>query len=115
MEKIKGGGKMLAALYRKLLYENGIKPSKLEEIISEHAQKVKRNSSSGFNIGSYKGNLKKELLTDKLTWNSFIKGIKVLNPLKVVFTVTIRFRNSETIHSVELDLTDNGKKPDEDS
>lgn len=107
MEKIRNPGKLLASLFGNILNQNGVTYRKLEELISEHAQKVKRNNTSSVNIGSYKGNLKKELFTNKLTFNSFVKGLKVLNPVKVTFTITIKFRLSETVHSVELDLNNN--------
>lgn len=103
--KLKDPGNTLAALFHRILFENGVSPNVLEEMISVHTEKLKRSNVSGVNIGSYKGNLKKELFTNKMSWKTFIKGLKVINPLKVTFTVTIRFRTKETIHSVELDLS----------
>ncbi len=107
VKTVKKAGNALSSLYHKILYENGVTAAKFEELLSLHKEKVRRGkNSSHINIGSYKGNLKKELLAPKMTWLSFIKGLKVINPVSVEFTVKIKFRTKETVHSVEVNLDD---------
>lgn len=60
---------------------------------------------------SVRGNLSKALLKPSITWDSFIKGIKLLNPVKAKMTLEIEFPGRRIVKT-KLDLL-TGKELDE--
>lgn len=57
---------------------------------------VNRITSKTANKGNARGNLKKDLLRERLSWANFIKGLVLLNITEFEFKITLKFKRSRT-------------------
>ncbi len=60
---------------------------------------------------SARGNLNKELKRDDMTWRVFEKALKFLDPIRIVFTVRVTFKDGKTVEVSSMPR-DRGKMPE---
>lgn len=95
---------VLASLLRQIYHETNINLTKFDILISRYVDKFTTNTSSRV-LSSERGNVKKELLQEAISWNVFIKGIVLMNPIKIKLTVEITHRNGAvTKHEKPFEL-----------
>lgn len=105
-EPITGGSpdSVLSSLYRKILLDLGIDLVCFNRLTDQYI------SSSGLaryakETTSVRGNIKKELLYDKMSWKVFLKGLTFLKIVKFDISVKLYHQNkkvTEHTRSVEL-------------
>lgn len=97
----------MARLFRLILKENNIGYGQLSSNINRYLERQQTAVARGKKAQSReRGNLVKELSNDSLTFNNFIKGLHVLNPVSVELAVTIRWRRGAiTRHAVEMNIS----------
>lgn len=117
-EPIKSGGtdSVLAAWFRKILFELTVDPNRWNQLMNAYILDP-RNGIKGNNKeqSSARGNLQKELMKRKMTWKVFCKGIRFLNVFK--FEMDIRlFHVSGKIshHSLTVNMGNALDIPDDD-
>ena len=107
----------LAKLYRTMLLELGVNAQNIEHFTKRYLddqEAFKRITAK--DRSSVQGNLIKQLGQDSISWKIFMKGINLLRPQKVTFTVTFTDqRGKTTIHSVNLTgIKDDNTEEEED-
>lgn len=99
----------LAQLFHGLLFKLKVEPERLQGLITAYVNKQRLSVRSSVNVGSLKGNLRKQLFSDTISWGTFVKGLKTLNPVSIEIGITLHYKNSSVSHNVTI----NGKS-DED-
>ena len=89
----------LALLYRSVLEELRISPMRWTQLLHEFCNKNK--AKIGSSIADYKGNLTKAIVSDKLSWNYFIRSIKIHSPIKIELGIRLTFKVKEEERTVE--------------
>lgn len=96
---------VLARLIRQIFYDLGIDYPRLNRdinrFLNEQQQEVHRSTKEQTRE---RGNLVKEICGDELTWKNFVKAIKVLNPISMEIQVTLKWRRTQTIHTVNVNV-----------
>ncbi len=96
---------ILASLLRQIYHETGINLTKFDILVSRYVDKFTTNTGSRV-LSSERGNVKKELLQEAISWNVFIKGLVLLNPIKVKLTLEVTHRNGViTKHEKPFELS----------
>lgn len=99
---------ILASLFRKILTELNINTTRFNSIMEQHLiskqaaipQNTKERSSA-------RGNLKKELLKETMTWKVFCRGLRFLHVPKITLTITLHHTVKQpTIHTMLINLGD---------
>lgn len=103
---------VLSKLWRQLLMVldiDGWKWDRLMRIyLTDPRNGIQNNSRDR---SSARGNLNKELKRDDMTWRVFLKALNFLDPIRVVFTVRITFKDGRT-HEVFAKIKDRGPMPE---
>lgn len=73
---------VLASLLRQIFLELNINLIKFDILISKYVERFTANTSPRI-LSSERGNVKKELLQEAISWNVFIKGLVLLNISRV--------------------------------
>lgn len=94
----------LARLFRKMLFDIGFNEGwadgNMREYLNDPTNMVPHDSSAR---SSARGNLFKELASDKMTFNVLKKAFKFLRPLKVDVTFEVHWTASRTTkHTIEI-------------
>lgn len=95
---------VLASLYRDIVSDLGITAARFNMLVDKYvlANAVNYNQRE---LISQKGNVKKELTKDVLSWKKFINGLVVLNIKKIKLTVELEHTNTKiTRHSKTIIL-----------
>lgn len=105
-KKVHESTNILAKLFRTVLYDLNVDYSQLNRNIIAYLDKqqlsVKKSTKEQTRE---KGNLVKELSSNSLTWNNFVKGLQVINPISAEIRLTLRWRRGrETIHTVNINV-----------
>lgn len=99
---------VLSVLWRQLLVVreiDGWRWDKLmRDFLADPRNGIQNNSRDR---SSARGNLNKELKRDDMTWRVFLKALNFLNPVRVVFSVKITFKDGTT-NEVTAKLKDRG-------
>lgn len=105
---------VVSRLWRTILRDNGVNHSQLNTLIHEHIRKDEKSAALSHKRKSQeKGNLIKELENDKMTFKNLMKGLRVLNPLQVDFTITIKWnRYTTSTHTVQVDMKNSSPTTD---
>jgi hypothetical protein len=94
---------VLAALLRKIFTQNGIDHDRfaiyMEDYLNDPRNKIPQNIKART---SERGNLRKELLNTRITWKSFIKGLRFLKIDRAEISVKYsdKFGDQETVNMV---------------
>lgn len=106
---------VLAKLYRRILWDLDIKPATMEKKILQYLDDP-RNAipKSGKARSTERGNIVKDLSKSEMTWNNFIKGIRILRPLRARLIVEFDWpMQSMSRHTFTL-INENGEPGDND-
>jgi len=118
-EPIKTGNvdSVLSSLFRSIMFNIHMDNMKFSRLMDKYIIKagITYNTKESTSV---KGNLKKELLSEKMSWKVFIKGLVFLNVYK--FDLTIRLYHSndittehtKTVLLISTEDDDDIKKPD---
>lgn len=93
----------LARLWRVILNDAGVQPHIWDWLMREYLNNPHYSQArTSKDRSSERGNLNRELSKPELTWNTFMKGLALLNPVRVKFIVEITWKEGEqpTQHSV---------------
>ena len=99
---------ILASLLRKIYYDVNIDIAKFDILVSRYVSKFSKSALPKV-ISSEKGNVKKELLSETISWNVFVsKGLALINAKKIKLTIQITHSNNLiTEHEKEFELNYN--------
>lgn len=105
-KKVNESTNILAKLFRTVLYDLNVDYSQLNRNIIAYLDKQQLSvKKSAKEQTREKGNLVKELSSHSLTWNNFVKGLQVINPVSAEIRLTLRWRRGrETIHTVNVNV-----------
>lgn len=99
---------VLSVLWRQLLVVREIDGWRwdrlMKNFLADPRNGIQNNSRDR---SSARGNLNKELKRDDMTWRVFLKALNFLDPVRVVFTVKITFKDGTT-NEVIARLKDRG-------
>lgn len=99
---------VLSALFRQLLVLRDIDgwlwDRLMRNFLADPRNGIQNNSRDR---SSARGNLNKELKRDDMTWRVFLKALYFLDPVRVVFTVKVTFKDDKTLE-VSARLKDRG-------
>jgi len=94
----------LASIYQDLIYQIGLNANRLSSVVETYLEKEARGSSlPRTKIASRKNNTIAELLSDKMSFKVFMKGLSIFNPKSIKLKVEITLNNGK-IHSVEREI-----------
>jgi hypothetical protein len=107
---------ILSSLYKSILHTLNITPTKFAYLMEKHMNDPsnKLDLSNRVKMTTYRGNIKKNLLSDKMTWKFFCMGIRFLQIPK--FEIVIRLHNHNghiTEHSKMVHLIGSEEIDDE--
>lgn len=105
-KKVNESTNILAKLFRTVLYDLNVDYGQLNRNIIAYLDKQQLSvKKSAKEQTREKGNLVKELSSNSLTWNNFVKGLQVINPVSAEIRLTLRWRRGrETIHTVNVNV-----------
>lgn len=91
-------------LFRKILYDLRFGMKRWNECMNTYLRDPhNRITQNSRDMSSARGNLAKELVRDRMTWNVFMKALRFLNPLKVKLRLEIEWR-THTVSTYEVDI-----------
>lgn len=79
---------VLAGLFKQICTDRKIGATRLDQLLDRYV-KVQRQNVSAKEIASVRGNLKKEISKDNITWKIFIKCLVLLGAIRFKFSVAI--------------------------
>ena len=106
--KIESGtpGSILASFYRQLLREGGIREGAFNTRLDRYVYNlVLKGEIPQTDINSKRGNLYNELLSDRMTWGVFMKGLHLLGVKQFVFYLLFDRDGQELISKVSVDIS----------
>lgn len=106
-----GTDSMLSALWRKIIFDLGIDGPRFLKYIQNYIENAKLPYNLK-DVSSVRGNIKKELESERMTWKVFIKGLLLINIEAVTLQVTLKHKSGRiTQHerSIKLDFGEDGK------
>lgn len=109
-----GTDSMLSALWRKIVFDLGIDGPRFLKYIQNYIEEAKLPYNLK-DVSSVRGNIKKELESERMTWKVFIKGLLLINIDVITLQVTLRHKSgkiSQHERTVKLDFGDDAKHED---
>ena len=109
---------ILGSFFKKVLIELGVDGTKLEQLIVRHINNPEGGMmhESASKRSSERRNLLDALMSDHMTFLSFVKGLHVLCVVKFKIQLTLEHRNGvNTVHNITVALNDKGKQDEQDS
>lgn len=94
----------LAKLYRRILWDLDIKPEQINTYILKWLDDPRNGiPNNGKARSTERGNLIKDLSKTEMTWKNFVKGIRLLRPLRVKFIVSADWVGGlKSVHEMEI-------------
>jgi len=112
-EVSKGVDGILANLFRTILYKHGVNTMKFNRLLERYINKTYKTITSK-EATSVRGNLRKELLKNKMSWKVFLKGLYFLNIVKFDLVLKLHDQNGNVvIHEKTIVLKDQEMLEDE--
>ena len=114
-----GSDSILAKMFANIINDTGINFDKWNMLMNTYIRDP-RNSipNNDRDQSSERGNLRKELLKDKMTWKVFCKGMRLLNFPRFDLTLTLYHNDpKKTIssHTIKVSLGQANEEPDTDT
>jgi len=106
-DEIKNGDSdsILASLFRTILDDLNIDIKRFDSLLENYITRCKLPKDPK-NLSIVRSNKKRELLSLKLSWKVFIKGLMFLNVKKFDIQITLHHANKvKTVHSKSVILT----------
>lgn len=109
-DKIKTGkpDSVLASLFRLIQFELGVTPERFNRLMENYM----RNANIPNNLreaSSLRGNLKKELQKDTMSWKVFIKALVFLNIKKFKITLELYHENKHITQHSQMIILDHSE------
>lgn len=95
---------ILAGLWRRILSDHGIGPTRLSDIVNQYCLKIKDIDSVVRQ--QYCGNVITDLCSDQITWLTFKRGLASLGVSKATLVFTLHHLNCRTRHTLILEFGD---------
>jgi hypothetical protein len=92
--EINDSNKAISILFHDVLFEMNVNTSKFSSLIAEYIEKANIPSNIK-EISSTRGNIKKELLKNTISWKVFIKGLMFLNVSRFDIGVSLHHTNGK--------------------
>lgn len=101
---------VLSAIWRQFLVLRNIDGFQWDRLMRNYLNDPRNGiQNNSRDRSSARGNINKELLKrDDITWRVFLKALNFLDPLKIVFSVRVTFKDGKT-QEVTATLRDRGK------
>lgn len=108
---------LLAKLLRKIWADRAMTPMKWSQMLDRYTANpyngVRQNPTS---IASARSNLMREMKREKITYDVFVKGIRMADPLAATFSVTLKWDDgTTTIHEIEMPMRGQADDDEEDT
>jgi hypothetical protein len=102
----RGIGGILASLWRQVLLDVNMKPPRFEILLDDFINNAKRGIPEDRVSRHFtRGNLRRELEKETMTFKVFMKGMKFLKIVKINFAVELEHQSGrKTVHSRVVDL-----------
>ena len=99
---------ILAALYRNILKKLGIENMAFDKLMECFLRDPRNGIPANIKErSSARGNLRKELLRDYMTWKVFCKGLRFINVPRFSITICLHHRNgNKTYHETTVVIDD---------
>ena len=97
---------MLASLWRRIQYDLGISGQRFEILLSDFLSRAKKGMPS-HRVGRHftRGNLRRELEKETLTFKVFMKAMRLIRVVHVRLAVELTHSTGrKTLHQTEIDL-----------
>lgn len=96
---------ILASLLRKIYHDINIDITRFDILVSRYVSKFSKSTASRV-LSSERGNIKKEILSETISWNVFIsKGLALINAKKIKISIELtHFNGLITKHEKEVEL-----------
>lgn len=111
-------GSNLSRLYRSILHDLGIDPSRYDALMTRYIQKAHLDPNRKDKATARAG-LSKELLKETMTWKTFVKGLNFLAVVKFDLNISLHHANGKiTNHKLsvamdDMDVEESQEKSDE--
>lgn len=100
-DECEGGLGKLSYLYRDLLTQLGKDVNSLEKEIDQYlSNPLLRENTGGRQRGNDKGNLRRELPGENITWEVFRKGLRILDQQETILRVYMRWNRSRVTQHI---------------
>lgn len=108
----RGIGGILARLWRQILADINIGPSRFEMLLTDFINSAKRRVPDNRVSKLFtRGNLRRELERPTMTFKVFMKGIKMLKVSKIRIAVELEFGSGKkSLHQTTVDLGEKGNQ-----
>jgi hypothetical protein len=95
----------LSALFRKILFDMNVTPETGLRLMEEYIKKLVK-ADPKLDKSSERNNASQVLYSPEMTWKTFMKGLRFLSPIRVLFTVELWWKHlpHSTVHSVGLEF-----------
>lgn len=100
---------ILGSFFKKILIELGVDGTKLEQLVVRHINNPEGGlmHESASKRSSERRNLLDALMSDHMTFLSFVKGLHVLCVVRFKIQLTLEHRNGvNTVHNITVALND---------
>lgn len=98
---------VLASLFRSILLDLHVNMFKFNTLVNDFIEdQTQASDLNEKDKSSAKGNLKRELLADKMSWKVFCKGLKFLNIIKFEIRIRAYHRNGKLTEHYKIINTD---------
>jgi len=106
LAETRGTGGVLARLWRQINLDLGVGGNRFEILLTDFIASAKRNiPASRVSRHFTRGNLRRELEKNTMTFKVFMKALRFLKITKVKFAVELTHSNGKvSVHATEVDL-----------
>ena len=98
---------MLARLLRQIYFDLQVEYSRIEYNIDQYIKRQRKSAVDAEVSGYYnRGNLRRELIKDDMTWKVFIKNLKIMDipKFRIILELHHRYRDV-SYHKVDIDIS----------
>jgi len=96
---------ILAYMYRDLLSSMGISLDRYYDLLNRWIKDPANGiPDDGRTRSTERGNLLKAIFADDMTWNSFLKAIKIHRPKRLIITVALDFGSNRPMPTTQVKL-----------
>lgn len=108
---------LLAGIWRQVMRDYEMDESRLDDLVSEFARKMTFMDAE--KQMQYRGNVISDLVSEKMSWRTFLRGLRAIGVMKMDFNLTLHHLHFATEHSmliefpkpsVDVDLVVKGEK-----
>lgn len=108
VSETQGLGGILALAWRTILFNLNMEIGNMEFLLKTYIERMRKNTADPSVAGYYnKGNIRRELAKNTMTFKVFMKALRVLDVthVRIAFELTHRM-GRKTLHEVHVDIDD---------